>query len=358
VALDIYGIGTAVPEHTMTLSEAVSMSTGIVCRDRRETRLMQVMLRRAGVENRHTCVPHQLAYQWTDAEAAPGSSPGPTTQERMAMYTEHAGPLAVEACTRALNDAAATPDDISHLITVSCTGFGAPGVDIQLIEELGLSGNTERLHIGYMGCHGAINGLRAAMGLAAQPDARVLVCAIELCSLHYRYQWDAARVLGNVLFADGSAAIVGGPACEDRKLVGQVQSTGSCLIPDSQDAMTWHIGDHGFEMTLSSRVPKLIRTHLEPWLCQWLDSCGLSITDIASWAVHPGGPRILDAVEQSLELDEHALGTSRGVLKQFGNMSSPTLIFILQRLLTDQAARPCVALGFGPGLIAEAALVV
>jgi len=120
--------------------------------------------------------------------------------------------------------------------------------------------------------------------------------------------------------------------------------------------MGWTVGDHGFEMTLSRRVPTLIAKHLRPWLNSWLADNELSLPEVRSWAVHPGGPKIISAVEESLELADDALAASRGVLAEYGNMSSPTVLFVLDRLRKQSAPRPCVALGFGPGLVAEAAL--
>ena len=135
-------------------------------------------------------------------------------------------------------------------------------------------------------------------------------------------------------------------------------ASGSCLFPDSADAMTWHIADHGFTMTLSPRVPELLRKHLRPWLESWLGDNELALADVRSWAIHPGGPKILSAVEESLELPAEAMAASRAVLSEFGNMSSPTVLFVLDRLRKENAARPCVALGFGPGLVVEGALFV
>jgi predicted naringenin-chalcone synthase len=135
-----------------------------------------------------------------------------------------------------------------------------------------------------------------------------------------------------------------------------VAASGSCFVADSEDAMTWTIGDHNFEMTLSKRVPGLIARNLRPWLTNWLGRHALDLTKIASWAVHPGGPRILSAVEESLGLDGQALADSKAVLANYGNMSSPTLLYILDRLRQRNAPRPCVALGFGPGLVVEAVL--
>jgi predicted naringenin-chalcone synthase len=208
-----------------------------------------------------------------------------------------------------------------------------------------------------MGCHGGLNGLRLAASFTAhQPRARVLLCAVELCSLHYHYGNDPQKVVANALFADGAAALVGVPAEAAPADAWRVAASGACLFPDSEDAMAWRIGDNGFEMGLSPRVPALIGQGLRPWITHWLDQQGLALGDVATWAVHPGGPMVLRAVEECLGLRKEQIAVSWEVLAECGNMSSATVFFILDRLGQRQAARPCVALGFGPGLAAEAAL--
>jgi predicted naringenin-chalcone synthase len=394
MSFHIAGLGTALPEHQMSQSEATELAQQVVCRSEVQARFLEVLYRNAGVDNRYTALPHRMAIEWLEAHAANGSRNyvasgngngsdndhgdvaagplsaagelGPTTAERMEFYQQHAWPLATQAAGQALNQAGLSPTDITHLITVSCTGFSAPGVDVELIRRLALRPTTERVNVGFMGCHGAINGLRVARAIAAaDPEARILLCAVELCTLHYRFQWDQERCIGNALFSDGAGAVVGSGTATSGAAAGgatanenwQVTATGSCLLPDSTDAMTWRIGDHGFEMTLSRRVPDLIREHLRPWLVEWLGQNGLGIEDVATWAIHPGGPRILSAVEESLGLDRAATSVSRDVLARHGNMSSPTVLFILDRLRQTAAPRPCVMLGFGPGLMAEAALL-
>jgi predicted naringenin-chalcone synthase len=162
--------------------------------------------------------------------------------------------------------------------------------------------------------------------------------------------------VANALFGDGAAAAVGVP-CEDAPPdAWRAAAAGSCLVPDSATAMTWAIGDHGFDMTLSKSVPRLIATHVRPWLTEWLRGHDLTPDDVGSWAIHPGGPRILEAAAEGIGLPNEALAASREVLVECGNMSSPTLLFILERLRASGAPRPCVALGFGPGLMAEAVL--
>jgi predicted naringenin-chalcone synthase len=245
------------------------------------------------------------------------------------------------------------PASITHLVTVSCTGFLAPGIDFALIHGLGLRPTLERTHVGFMGCHGALNGLRVANAFAsASPETRVLVCAVELCSLHYYYGSEPDKLVANAIFADGAAAVVGSRAESPWSLT----ASGSCLIPDSAPDMGWTVGDHGFEMSLSRRVPGLIAKHIRPWMESWLGDNGLSLDDVRSWAIHPGGPKILAAAGEGLGLPAEALAVSQDVYAAHGNMSSPTVLFILGRLRQLDAARPCVALGFGPGLVAEAAL--
>lgn len=363
MTFSIRGIGTAVPSHTMSQDEATSLARQVICETPEQAKLLGVLYRKSGVQKRHTVLPHRIALNWLPTVRTDGTTAnrttilGPTTRERMQFFAEHAPPLAQEASLGALNESGVEARDITHLVTVTCTGFDAPGVDTALMNGLKLRPTTQRIQVGFMGCHGAINGLRVAQALTmAHPSANVLLCAVELCSLHYRFYWDPQRIVANAIFADGAAAIVGSNGRDADQSVWHAVATGSCLLPDSEDAMSWRVGDHGFEMTLDARVPDLIRWHLRPWLETWLNEQGFSLQSIGSWAIHPGGSRILSAVEESLELGHEATAISREVLAQYGNMSSPTVLFILERLRKHKAIRPCVALGFGPGMFVEAAI--
>jgi predicted naringenin-chalcone synthase len=282
---------------------------------------------------------------------------GPTTAARMARYAIEAPPLAADAAARALADSQTAPQSITHLITASCTGFFAPGLDAALIAQLRLSPDIRRLHVGFMGCHAAFNALAAARdAVLADAGARVLVCSVELCSLHMAYGWDPGKLVANALFADGAAAVViGRPPAKDSG-AWRLRDTSSCLLPESLDAMAWHIGDHGFEMTLLQSVPGLIRKHLRQWCQAWLARHDLQLSDITGWAIHPGGPRVLSAVADALDLPPEALRHSRHVLAHHGNMSSATILFILQQMAGEFSGGPCVAIGLGPGLMAEGML--
>ncbi len=358
----ILGLGTALPEHAIAQGDAADLARTFCCQNDKRLRLLPALYRRTGVRRRSsvlledsngTHVGHSFYRPSTGS-----SDYGPTTRERMDRYARAAPALATCAARRALKESGYRPDEMTHLITVSCSGFSAPGVDVKLIKALGLRPIVERTHIGFMGCHGAINGLRVVCALTgADPAARVLLCAVELCSLHMRYGWDPDRVVANALFADGAAAVVAASSLGGARNGWNVKATGSCLIPDSSDAMSWDIGDHGFEMSLSPRVPDLIAEHLRPWIEQWLARQGLCMRSVGSWAIHPGGPRILSAAERALELAPDATEVSREVLAECGNMSSPTVLFILERLRNRDALRPCIALAFGPGLVVEAVLL-
>jgi predicted naringenin-chalcone synthase len=283
---------------------------------------------------------------------------GPTTAVRMKRYEADAPALASSAAARALQSAGLEGSAVTHVVTVSCTGFAAPGIDTGVIEALGLPHTTQRTHVGFMGCHGALNGLRVADSLVrANPEAVVVVTSVELCSLHFAYGWNPDMMVPNVLFADGAAAVVGRAApAEDTAW--SLASSATLLIPGSAADMSWRIGDHGFRMTLSARVPDLVAGYLGEWLRSWLRKNGLGPDRVRSWAVHPGGPRILDAVERAASLTKDQTQVSRRVLADFGNMSSATVLFTLDRLRTLDGPRPCVALALGPGLVAEAALIV
>lgn len=363
MSFSILGIGTALPRHAISQSDAAEIANQFCCDDDDQRRLMTELYERSGVKRRHSVLLLRSDGPSCERQQFFRASPecsrgGPSTEERMREYETHAAPLAIDAARAALNDAAVSANAITHLITVSCTGFSAPGIDRALVGALELSPGVTRTHIGFMGCHGALNGLRVARAFAeSDPNAVVLLCAVELCSLHHACDWNLERIIANSLFADGAAAVVGRAGPNSATPLWNVVSDGSAIIPNSQEAMSWRISNHGFQMTLSRRVPELIRQNLGRWLGWWLRSCGMTVDQIAAWAIHPGGPRILSVCAEVLDLPDEQLADSRTILEECGNMSSPTILFILDRLRRTRTKRPCVALGFGPGMAIEAALL-
>jgi predicted naringenin-chalcone synthase len=363
MTMHVAGIGTALPEHHLTQTDAVELHARFCRIDDARARTLRALYRRSGIEARRSVLltrcdgPLELRQSFYPP-AAHEEDRGPATEARMRAYARHAPPLAQTAAARALERAGISGNEVTHLVTVSCTGFVSPGVDAALIEGLGLPRSVERTNVGFMGCHGALNGLRVAKSFVDGDAAAVpLVCAVELCTLHFAYGWDPEMLVANALFADGAAALVGrASGVATGPPAWRIAATGTLLMDGSAEAMTWRVGDHGFRMTLSAEVPVLIETHLRDWLQGWLAGQGLGLDDVASWAVHPGGPRILGAVERALGLTREETAPARAVLVECGNMSSPTILFILDRMHSAGAPAPCVALAFGPGLVVEATL--
>jgi len=332
----------------MSQTDAANIARSLCCRTAENETWLPTMYSQTGIVTRRPVLGADVIRDLVDGTRQSGSvflpsgkpdDCGPTTAQRMELYAKLAPPLALDAARSALSHSLVKAMDLTHLITVSCTGFVAPGVDLALISSLGLSPTIQRTHVGYMGCHGALNGLRVALAFTgAEADARVLLCAVELCCLHYHFGWNPSKMIANALFGDGAAALIGVPVDGADADAWRVTATGSCLIPGSADAMTWTVGNHGFEMTLSKQVPGLIAKHLRPWLQDWLLRQDVPLAAVGSWAVHPGGPRILTAVEEGLCLPRNALLPSRAVFAECGNMSSPTLLFMLNRLQQERPA--------------------
>ncbi|GHB10505.1 type III polyketide synthase [Modicisalibacter luteus] len=362
VSATLQGIGVAVPPGRLDQDAATALAQARCCTDERERAWLRRVYRHSGIRKRGSVLigpEHDTAgFERFYPVPATTEERGPTTATRIQRYVEEAAPLGERACRAALEQAQAKVASITHLVMVSCTGMVSPGLDAQLIQRLGLSPDIGRLNLGFMGCHGALNGLRAAEGLLqASSEGRVLLCCVELCSLHFQYGWDMQKVIANGLFADGAGAVVlDGIETGDRQGWRLVE-TRSRLAEDSSEAMTWRVGNHGFEMTLSSEVPKRIRGALRPWVEQWLAEHDLRLGDVRHWAIHPGGPEILRAARQALALPEQASHASEKILAEHGNMSSPTVLFVLERMRRAGASGPCVVLGFGPGLSFEAALL-
>jgi prepilin-type processing-associated H-X9-DG protein len=362
----VTGLGTAVPECRIAQTDAYEATQQLCCDSDEHRRVMELIYQGAGVQERGTVLLSEPTITRTDAAVflrprSDGDDRGPTTQARMEKYEEHSLTLALASSEAALAQADQDVSEITHLVTVSCSGFHAPGFDIGLIQKLGLPPDTARTHVGFMGCHGSFNALRVAKAFVdADPRAVVLICSVELCSLHHHYGWATDKVIANALFADGSAAVVCRSASPDQVPAHakyQMIRSGSHLIPQTTGAMSWRIGDHGFEMTLSQKVPSLIEQHLKGWLTTFLARDGLTIADVRGWAIHPGGPRILDSCVAALALDGDAVAPARDVLSRYGNMSSATILFLLDRLKQESLDGPVVAIGFGPGLTIEAMLL-
>lgn len=344
-AVYINRIGTAVPGydiHQKFVDYAPRLLT-----DPGSKRLFKRMAERAQIEHRYSYIKPNPTAERLDCIDFYQPGNFPHTQSRMRFYEDHAFELACQALTDMRFETC--KQDVTHLIVVSCTGFYAPGLDLQLIERLGLSPDVERTTVGFMGCYAAINALKLSRHIVrAEPEAKVMVLNLELCTIHLQEVDDLEQVLSFLVFADGCAASL--VTAEPEGI--EVQGFRAVVAPKSAEQITWRIGQLGFDMHLSGRVPHTISEELpiriESILGQWQPE------EIDLWAVHPGGRSVLDAVERALHLHEGDLYYSREVLRQFGNMSSATVMFILKQMLIDapDQARGC-ALAFGPGLTTE-----
>lgn len=362
MSLAIRGIGTAVPECRIGQDDAALLALQFLGDGKVRHRSVASLYQRTGVRTRHSVllagsIDGNSTSQDFYASSVGVDDRGPSTAVRMQAYHENAITIAVPAARKAMADASIDSGDMTHLITVSCSGFSAPGVDIQLVRHLGLSRSIARTHVGFMGCHGALNAIRMAQAVVeSQANSRVLVVAAELCSLHHQYGSYGPHLVSNALFADGSAAIVGEVANDNEK-TWSFRTIDSLIIPDTEDMLRWTISDHGFQMELCPHLPDVLRQELKPCVESWLRTNDLTINQVGSWAIHPGGPKILQACSESLGLKDDQLHASHMILETYGNMSSPTVLFILERLRSEGAHLPCVVLGFGPGLSIEMGLV-
>jgi alpha-pyrone synthase len=240
-------------------------------------------------------------------------------------------------------------EGITHLVTASCTGFAAPGLDHAIAAHLGLDEAVARTNVGFMGCQAAIVALRLAHdAVRADPAARVLVVNLELCTLHLQERPEVEQLLCFLLFGDGCSAALVSAEPEGLRLDG----FRCALMPEAREQIAWRVGDNGFDMVLSGEVPKSLTRALPPRLPDLLDGAGPEAFDL--WAVHPGGRSVLDAVEESCRPPQGALAASRAVLAAHGNMSSPTVMFVLRDMMAArEAGRRGIAMAFGPGLSAE-----
>ena len=344
-------IACAVPQHDV--HQAFSRFASTLLKDRHDRILFDRMTARAQISHRWSCLaPAPVgSNDHIDSEGFYRRGRFPTTATRMNRYEAEAPELAAEAVRR-LN-LGKQSRDITHLLVTSCTGFYAPGLDLDIVRRCGLNPSVERTIVGFMGCNAAMNALKLARHIVrSEAQAKVLIVSLELCTLHLQETADLEQILAFLLFGDGCAAALVTSAPEGLSL----DRFDTLLVPEAASEITWRIRDLGFDMLLSSRVPGSISKALRASSDRIL--AGAKSSAINMWAVHPGGRSVLDAVESALNLDSSALAASRAVLREHGNMSSATVLFVLEALMREErrpGASGC-AMAFGPGLTAETML--
>ena len=290
----------------------------------------------------------------------PNLSPFPDTRKRSSVYEQEAIKIASAAANEALRLSQTEAPQITHLITVSCTGMYAPGLDIELIAALNMDEATERTCINFMGCYGAFNALKMADYVCrAKPDAKVLIIDVELCTIHFQRESTLENWVANSLFADGAAAVLVQSEKSALPDTGfHLRTFFNTLAPEGKDEMAWRIGNTGFEMHLSSQIARNIGQKINSVTTKLMEKAGIPRSAIHSTAIHPGGRRILEVCEEALELPEAALDNSYEILRQFGNMSSATILFVLKRLMGQATSgQKTMSFAFGPGLTFESMIL-
>ena len=355
----ITSIGTATPPHQLSQSAIAEFMTTAMGLQEDEARKLQILFRACGIETRYSVLED---YGKTSGfhfyENGPGMEPFPSTKRRLELYRRHALALSLEAvlkCFSTLSDF--RKDSITHLMVVSCTGMYAPGLDIDLVKALGLNSHVERTSINFMGCYAAFNALKLADAVCtAQPVSKVLIVCTELCSIHFQKESTEDNLLASALFADGAAAVM--VESIPRKGLNLLQESFYCeLATEGEHDMTWTVGDLGFEMRLSSYVPDVVRSGIKNLTRSLLTKIHQNLSDVAYFAIHPGGKKILEAIENELGLTKAQNKHAYEVLRNFGNMSSPTVLFVIQEVCKNldglDNGKRILSLAFGPGLTLE-----
>ncbi|HHF7347356.1 TPA: type III polyketide synthase [Legionella feeleii] len=359
----ITAIGTANPPYKRSQKEIADVIGISLKLNPVKRRLLKAIYKSSGIEERYSVLsdyckmPGEFVFFPNEPTAA-----FPTTAQRMAIYKHHALTLALHAIQNCLARATnCVKKEITHLITVSCTGMYAPGIDIEIVQQLELNSSTNRMAINFMGCYGAFNGMKAADAICrAHPDAKVLVVCIELCSIHFQKDLATKNIISNAIFADGAAAILVETKPQNQVCL-SLESFYCDLIPQTKQEMAWHIADHGFDIVLSAFVPEVIKSGIASFMEKLLSHSTWSPNEIDYYAIHPGGLKILQACEAALTISADDNRYSYEVLRKYGNMSSATVLFVLKSIWDSLGKqdnnKSIFSCAFGPGLTLESVLL-
>jgi alkylresorcinol/alkylpyrone synthase len=353
----IRSIGIAVPEFRHEQDEILHFMSRIYAFNEKERRTLKFLYHQSGIRTRYSVLSDysRQPEAWTFYPPAENLEPFPSLEQRMKIFNRHAVSLSATAIRNCLGNQMDI-GKITHLITVTCTGLSAPGLDLQLMERMDLPKNIFRTSVNFMGCYAAIHALKLADSLChSDPSAKVLIVCTELCTLHFQQQATTDNITSSLLFGDGSAAVLVTGAEEKTDGFPLLGFYGE-VMPKGKPDMSWELSSSGFTMTLSGYVPSLIEEDFEKLVNQALFKNNISRDQVTHWAIHPGGRKILEAIEKSLSLPREKLDASYKVLRDYGNMSSPTILFVLKDILSkmDKSKKQKVfGAAFGPGLTME-----
>lgn len=353
----IISIGTALPPYRHLQNDILHFMQNVYAMNEVDKRKLKFLYHQSSIQQRYSVIPDysRPAAEWKFYPHTENLEPFPSLELRMVLYSKYAAPLSVDAIRNCL-EGSINSEEITHLITVSCTGMSAPGLDLQVMELMDLSKNVFRTSLNFMGCYAAIHALKLADALCkSAPDAKVVIVCTELCTLHFQKEPTPDNVTSSLLFADGSAAML---VTHDgfNKTGLHIDSFYAEVVAKGKKDMAWELSSSGFLMTLSGYIPELIEEDFESLVARALKHGSLEKKDITSWCIHPGGKRILESIHKSLSLQNGALQDGYDVLRNFGNMSSPTLLFVLKKMMHNlDHAKPhkIFSAAFGPGLTME-----
>jgi predicted naringenin-chalcone synthase len=354
---EIISIGTAVPAHSLHQRDIIPLMQKLYGLDARESRKLAFMYRLSDIETRYTVIddyaqPDERHWNFISAKM---DAPAPNLDERMKIYNREALPLSLKAINDCLREKISAKE-ITHLITVSCTGMSAPGLDLQIAETMEMRPELFRTSVNFMGCYGAVHALKLARLICeSTPASNVLIVATEFCSIHFQKEYTPDSAAGTLLFADGSAAVLVSNCMQSEKKLELTDFYSKVAYRGKKD-MAWELSHRGFIITLSSYIPDLIEQDIAGLVEEAARHSGLSIKDITHWCIHPGGKKILKAIQTQLGLADEDMRFSKNILSHYGNMSSPTVLFVLKEILNSLGNdRPAGVFGaaFGPGLTME-----
>jgi predicted naringenin-chalcone synthase len=351
---NIISIGTALPEFCHSQQDILKFMQQAYNLDDVDKRKLSFLYSQSGIKNRYSVI-EDFSKPRTEWKLIPGNSDEATTLEvRLELYQQHALPLSIRAITNCINRVIPA-SDVTHIITVSCTGMSAPGLDLQIAEELNLSPNVFRTSVNFMGCYAVIHAMKfAKMICDTTPDSNVVIVSTELCTLHFQQEYTLDNASSSLLFGDGSAAML---ISNSAKLSSNIllQHFYSQISLKGKKDMAWELSSKGFLMTLSGYVPQLIQQDIGELLENALKQTGLKKEDITHWCIHPGGKKIVDVIQKQLQLTSDDLKFSSDILSRYGNMSSTTILFVLKEIMEASPQQKATIFGvaFGPGLTME-----
>ncbi|MEO6314482.1 MAG: type III polyketide synthase [Chitinophagaceae bacterium] len=352
----IIAIGTAVPAHKHQQENIRQFMQQVYAMNETDKRKLKFLYHQSGIDTRYSVVADysKTIHDWKFYPQSENLEPFPTLETRMTWFNKYAPPLSVDAIRKCI-DGHIQSKEITHLITVSCTGMSAPGLDLQVMELMDLPKNIYRSSVNFMGCYAAIHAMKIADAICKHDtSAKVVIVCTELCTLHFQKEPTADNIASGLLFADGAAAMLITHDSYHKNGL-HIDSFYAEVVPKGKKDMAWELSGTGFLMTLSGYVPELIEEDFESLVNRALDHAQKTKQDITGWCIHPGGKRIIDTIARTMQLPPTALQASYDTMRQYGNMSSPTILFVLKQLLQQQQNEKAEIFGaaFGPGLTME-----